>query len=77
VQGALGDETSWFFRLLKDRFQVDQVQGDVAQIKLRCERKYVLFQHQEDVIYTISDSYGDCRMEVVGKRGTTFRLIQS
>lgn len=77
VSARIADERgSWHFKLLKKRFRIDRVSGNVAELKLRCDRDYVLFPYDPDMDYRITDGYGNCHLEVVGEPGTSFRLVQ-
>lgn len=77
VDGEIDKGTSWFYTLFKNRFQIAVSSGTVAEIKLRCDKKYVFFRYEPDVQYRISDRYGSCALELVGDHGTKFSLIQS
>ena len=76
VAGDFGEQSSWFFELLKRRFQVEVASGSIAEIKLRCDRHYVFVRFDPTLQYTISGNDGGCSMEMVGQPGTKFRLIQ-
>ena len=77
VSGKIGESSSWYYHLLKNSFKIDVVNGKVAEIKLRCDKKYVFFRYDPDIQYRISDKYGFCGIELVGDPGTTFSLVQS
>ena len=77
VEGVIDNETSWFYALFKNRFQIDVASGRLAEIKLRCDKQFVFFRYEPGVQYRISDKYGSCGLELVGDHGTKFSLIQS
>jgi TonB family protein len=77
VEGEFGDTSSWYFPLFRKRFQIALTSGHVADIKLRCDKRYVFFKFDPQMLYSISDKYGACSMELVGDPGTKFQLIQS
>ena len=77
VEGQIADRGSWFLRLLKRRFSVDVLAGAVAELKVRCERKFVQLSYQPGMHFTITPGYGACDLEVLGKPGTKFKLTQS
>jgi TonB family protein len=77
VSGRIGENASWFFDLLKRRFHIDQVDGTVTELKLRCERDYVLFRYRPELEYEVAERVGECLLEVIGEPGTSFRLVQS
>jgi TonB family protein len=69
--------TSWYGKLYKNRFEIRVSSGQVSEIKLRCEKKYVFFPYEPDLQYTVDSRHGDCGIEVVGTPDTKFELIQS
>jgi TonB family protein len=77
IEGEIDKETSWFYTLFKNRFQIDVASGRLAEIKLRCDKQYVFFRYEPGVQYRISDKYGSCGLELVGDHGTKFSLVQS
>jgi hypothetical protein len=77
VPGKIDDRGSWTYLLFRNRVQLAVSGGHVSEIKLRCQKQYVLFRFQEGVEYTIDDEHGACNMEVLGDPGTEFQLIQS
>jgi TonB family protein len=60
-----------------DTFRAALTSGRIAEIKLRCAKKYVFFKYDPQVQYTIAPEYGACGMELVGDPGTQFTLTQS
>lgn len=77
VPGDFGESTSWNYKLFKDEFSIGDVQGDIAEIKLRCWTGYVFFRFQPDVKYKVAGGMNRCHLELVGNPGTTFALTQS
>ena len=77
VTGQIGTSSSWFYELLKRKFQVEVTSGSVAEVKLRCDRQFVLFRFDPALQYTISGNDRTwCSIELVGQPGTQFRLVQ-
>ncbi|HKS54100.1 MAG TPA: energy transducer TonB [Steroidobacteraceae bacterium] len=68
--------SSWYYELLKQRFQINVTSGKVAEIKLRCDQQYVFFRYDPALQYTIKGNSRGCWMEVVGDPGTKFQLVQ-
>lgn len=77
VAGTIGNGSSWFITLFKKQFEIEVVSGRLAEIKLRCDKDYVLFRYEPQMRYKVADRLDKCRMEVIGDPGTTFSLIQS
>jgi len=78
LTGSIDSGTySWHLDLFRPVFHIDQVDGRLAEIKLRCAGKFVGFTFDEDLVYRVSDRYMPCGLEVVGNPGTRFRVVQS
>jgi TonB family protein len=74
---AVMQTSSWSLSLLKHKFQVAVNQGHIAEVKLRCDKKYVFFVFDPTLQYTVSPGFGQCQIELVGDPGTEFALVQS
>jgi TonB family protein len=77
VGGTIQNGSSWFYKLFKSRFQITVRSGQLSEIKLRCDKKYIFFRYEADLQYKVGNKLGNCAMELVGEPGTTFDLIQS
>mgnify|MGYP003042837917 CR=1 FL=1 len=77
VPGRMGKGSSWFYGLFKSRFRLVVSNGRVSEIKLRCDKQYVLFRYEPDIQYRVAEKFGECGMQLIGEPGTTFELIQS
>ena len=76
VPGDFGERTSWSYNLFKDEFFIQDVQGDIAEIKLRCLADYVFFRFEPDIKYKVAGEKNRCHLQLVGNPGTTFTLTQ-
>ena len=76
VPGEFGDQTSWSYNLFKDEFFIQDVEGDIAEVKLRCRMDYVFFRFEPDIKYKVARENDRCHLELVGNPGTTFTLTQ-
>jgi hypothetical protein len=72
----LGEEGYTFLPLLKTTFTFDKVMGRLEKLKLRCSRKFSELPFLEDSDYQIPESWGDCQLQIIGKKGSSARLIQ-
>jgi hypothetical protein len=77
VDGVIGEHANWSYSLLKDEMTFHVLEGELAELKLRCDRRYVGFRFIPDSTFKIPESYGRCLLEVIGNPGTTFTLTQS
>ena len=75
VPGQVQADAHWHYNLFKDDFALQEVQGEIAELKLRCDKKFVFFRFDPQMHYRIADS-GHCHLTVVGNPDTTFQLTQ-
>ena len=73
----IGASGSWWNRLFRRRFQIVVLDGRVADIKLRCEKSYLLFHFDPALEYTVKNGDGACDIEVIGDAGTRFQFVQT
>lgn len=76
VPGDFGERFSWSYSLFKNEFFLDDVEGEIEEIKLRCAKKYVFLRFDPDLQYEIKQDYMPCRLQLIGDPGTTFTLTQ-
>jgi len=69
-------ESSWSYRLFKNRFRFDVSEGKITDVKVLCEKKYVAFKFDAELDYRVSDRFGRCSLAISGEPGTQFKLIQ-
>ncbi|MYD80882.1 MAG: energy transducer TonB [Gammaproteobacteria bacterium] len=77
VVATISDAASWNLGLWKDEFWIEDVEGHIVELKLRCHRDMEIIRFEPEVKYKIEQRSGGCFLEVLGDKGTTFRLFQS
>jgi len=77
IEGEILGRTSWFQTLLKRKFQISVSSGRISQLRLRCERDYVVTPFQAYKQYETKSENGRCELQVIGDLDTKFRLVQS
>ena len=66
----------WWRDLNRNRFSIDQVVGEIRDIKVTCSNGTVSVDYQPDIVWTVNKNWGACYVRVYGDEGTTFRLIE-
>lgn len=69
-------EPRWWRDLNRNRFSIDQVVGELRDIKVTCSKGTVTINYQPDIVWTVNKDWGACLVRVYGDEGTTFRLIE-
>ena len=62
--------------LLKKKFSFKDIDGELAELKLYCEKGFVGFRFQQGTQYTVRDNLGNCGLTVIGNPGTTYTLVE-
>ncbi len=75
--GRINQGYRFTHRLLKPSFSFTEVQGDIAELRLHCDKGYVGFIYEEGMTYSVAEGVGDCFLTAIGDPDTTFKLIES
>ncbi|MBL4673408.1 MAG: hypothetical protein JKX81_14210 [Arenicella sp.] len=62
--------------LLKNRFTIDQVEGQIDDLTFRCETKFYRMKFNLEQDYQVPESWGYCNLQISGTAGTKGRLIE-
>ncbi len=74
---ATTDENGyWSINLFKSGFVINDADGLLREIKLRCDKKYVFFPLELDEEYSIPVSFGDCYLQLLGTADVNFKFVQ-
>ena len=76
LQGWINDTNNFSHRLLKQSFDIVDVKGELAELKLYCDKGFAGFRFQPDLRYSVEDGFQDCSLTVIGNPGTTFTLVE-
>lgn len=75
VPAEIADD-KWSYRLLRNRFSLAQVNGELGNLEIRCARNRVVDEAQMGVSWEIPENWGECSVIVFGSAGTTFNLLE-
>lgn len=62
--------------LLKRVFLIDQIDGKIDSLKLRCDTRFLKILYKPDSQYDVPDKWGNCNLQIAGAVGTKAILIQ-
>jgi TonB family protein len=77
VNGRVGRYDYWVYELSRREFSLDEIQGDIEVVDIRCDRgtrRY--YEVGSGVTWSIPESWGDCGVYIKGTEGTTFALYE-
>ena len=77
VEARIGAGNKFSHLLLKSSFGFADVDGDLAEIRLHCDKDYVGFIYSKDTRYNVREDLDNCWMTVIGDPGTQFKLVES
>ena len=76
LTAELNQRGAWFHTLVRNKFAFNNIQGDLDTVEVRCETHREKFSVAEDHIWSIPESWGQCRVLVKGDDTATFDLIE-
>lgn len=68
-------EPSWSYRPVRRTISLTDVKGELDRVEARCDARTFTAKADADVTWTIPASWGQCTVRVVGKPGSSFRVI--
>jgi len=74
--GLVADSYRYTHRLLKSKFHFDDIDGDIAELRLHCDKGYVGFIFEAGIQYSVNRDFSECVLTVIGDPATTFTLIE-
>jgi TonB family protein len=69
--------SSWSLGLFRHKFSLNVTYGTVADIKVRCDKTFLRFKYDPQIVYHVESRFGNCGMAIIGEPGTQFTVIQS
>jgi|GEM_PF-803155 len=76
LPGRIDDSNYYGHTLLRRNFAFRSLRGDIAELRLHCDKGYVGFTFDEKMSYAVDPSYSDCYLNAIGTPGTTFELVE-
>jgi TonB family protein len=76
VQGEIDNNGDWWHSLSRNRFSFSDVSGTLETVEVRCANKREKYTVAEDSEWVIPQSWGRCRIMVVGDSQTNFNLVE-
>jgi len=83
VSGYIGDWTAldeqqpfWTHTLLRHRFGLEDIEGEVRALDIRCDTQRVLIEFEPNVAWNTQEDWGSCDVHVHGTPGTRFKLVE-
>lgn len=77
VPARIRGDNSFAHRLFRSSFELRDIDGDVAELRLHCDKGYLGFIYQEGMNYQINPAWRGCVVIVIGNPGTTFDLVET
>lgn len=75
-ESCSGISSAWNKKLLRQRFTLEAIDGEVSEVKILCGDAYVSFVFMEETAWTVEASWGNCSVTVLGEDGATFKLVE-
>jgi TonB family protein len=76
AEDIIRQDNRGFHNLVHNRFHLAEVEGDIAELRLHCDRGYVGFIFDPERVYSVSDDWDNCSLVLIGTPGTRYTLMQ-
>lgn len=67
---------TWSHRLSRNSFVIQDINGDLNKLDVRCDNKRNVFTIEEDNQWLIPKSWGKCQVLIDGNKGASFKLVE-
>lgn len=76
VKGQIDIDGDWWHSLSRSRFSFTNISGNLDSVELRCANKREKYTFAADTQWTIPESWGRCKVMVVGENQANFNLVE-
>lgn len=71
-----GKTETWFHQLSRQQFAVEDIEGKVQDLEIRCDARREKFNVLEEHLWQIPQSWGECNLMIHADEGTRFKLVE-
>jgi TonB family protein len=71
-EAMIGERDFWRYSLSRNGFVIDEVEGKLTNLEVRCDYKHSQFLIESGNMWTIPKSWGKCSVYVYGDKDTRF-----
>jgi len=76
VKGEISSDGDWWHSLSRNRFMFSDITGTLDTVELRCANKREKYTVAKETEWKIPESWGRCRIMVVGDTQANFNLVE-
>lgn len=75
--GVLEEDSNWGYSLLRNNFALTDIQGRLDMVDIRCQNYRAKYTAEADNIWSIPESWGECRVHITGAPNSQFKLVEN
>ena len=76
IEDKIPQNFFWGLALYKSSFNLEVISGEIEKIKLWCDLKFTYLEYDVEKSYSIPESWGKCRLQLLGKPNSEFKIYQ-
>jgi len=76
ISADIEKRTNWQHSLVRDAFSINDIDGRLTKLEIRCANKRKAFTIEEKTTWQIPSSWQECSVLVFGEDDTTFKLVE-
>ena len=74
---TIGHHQQYFHALVRSSFRLDEIQGEVLELRVHCDRGYAIFTFAPQMRYSINPDWQSCGLVVGGVADTKLIVIET
>lgn len=76
IEGKLEDKEFWQYHLLRNEFSLDNIEGQLTKLDVRCANKRHVFSVEENNVWKLPNAWKDCSVFIYGEDNSKFTLVE-
>ncbi|XQW83626.1 energy transducer TonB [Thalassotalea piscium] len=76
VKANLKNKNFWFYQLVRNKFSITNIKGNLNKIDVRCANKHHIYTMADDHTWAIPDDWKHCSLMIFGDEQSSFSLIE-
>lgn len=73
---TLDADKPWGYKLIRNSFSLTNLKGELDELEVRCKTRRSTYTIAPDVVWTVPESWGECRIYVKGEKDAQFTLVE-
>lgn len=77
INTKLTENGTWYHELNRNNFSITNIEGELTKLDVRCANKRHTYTIEQDNLWKIPNSWGECKILVEGDIGSKFTIVET